>query len=156
MVIDSGASAHMSPHHKLFTCFTPFPDPRQVTLGNGKATHATGSGTIQLTDLLRLDHVLCVPDLACNLLSVSTAVKAGVECAFSSGLCTLSKAGYTLFKATLSDCALYTFQASVMPDEQKFPLATANVAKSASETPCCGTASSATWALTTLPNCPTW
>ena len=45
-VIDSGASAHMSPHHKLFTWFTPFPDPRQVTLGNGKATHATGSGTI--------------------------------------------------------------------------------------------------------------
>ena len=118
-VIDSGASAHMSPHHKLFTCFTPFPDPRQVTLGNGKATHAIGSGTIKLTNLVTLHNVLFVPDLACNLLSVSMAAKAGVSCTFTSGLCTLAKDGCTLLKAFQSHSTVYIFQASFMPDEPR-------------------------------------
>ena len=68
-IIDTGASNHMSGNIDLFFDLCDVNSP--VGLPNGKSTLATKEGKIKLANNLILEHVLYVPALACNLLSVS-------------------------------------------------------------------------------------
>ncbi|CAO2841663.1 unnamed protein product [Amaranthus hypochondriacus] len=69
-IIDSGCSNHMSGNKHLFTSFTDVP-PSSVGLPNGTQSIATKEGTVTLSDTLFLHDVLYVPELTCNLISVS-------------------------------------------------------------------------------------
>lgn len=69
-IIDTGASNHMSGNVKLFNELHDVP-PSPAGLPNGNHTTATKEGLITLTDDLILKDVLYVPNLTCNLLSVS-------------------------------------------------------------------------------------
>nr|GMC69240.1 Retrovirus-related Pol polyprotein from transposon TNT 1-94 [Ipomoea batatas] len=69
-LIDTGASRHvtgdstwMTNAKDIFHC--------HVGLPNGKTVVATQEGSVRLTDKITLNHVLYVPSLSCNLISVS-------------------------------------------------------------------------------------
>ena len=84
-IVDSGATCHISNNRKLFTEYQTLQKPLEVSLGNGYALEAVGSGvvslTLQLPDFQRkkckLHDVLYVLKLTYNLLSVSKMTDAG-------------------------------------------------------------------------------
>ncbi|KAJ0009953.1 hypothetical protein Pint_34664 [Pistacia integerrima] len=69
-IIDSGVSHHMI---GTFSCLSEVRDivPCSVGLPNGEETMALKEGTVFLREALILRHVLFVPNLKCNLISVS-------------------------------------------------------------------------------------
>ena len=72
-IIDTGASHHMTGTYECLTdlrSITPCP----VGLPNGEETMALKEGTVNLGEKLKLRHVLFVPKLKCNLISVSQLV----------------------------------------------------------------------------------
>ena len=69
-ITDSGAGPnHMTGNKQLLQQLTPLPTPIAVTVANGATLTATHYGSVT-TDTLSLDHVLYVPGLHFNLLSV--------------------------------------------------------------------------------------
>ena len=72
----------------------------EVQLGDGKVLNATGSGTVTLFRALpggkhkkcKLQSVLLVPQLSCNLLSVSKATEAGYFVSFEDSACKITRA----------------------------------------------------------------
>nr|GMC80250.1 Retrovirus-related Pol polyprotein from transposon TNT 1-94 [Ipomoea batatas] len=69
-IIDTGASRHvtgdstrMTNVKDIFHCL--------IGLPNGKTVVATQEGSVRLTDKITLNHVLYIPSLSCNLISVS-------------------------------------------------------------------------------------
>ena len=94
-VIDSGATSHMCNNKNLFVELNPIPNAQEVTLGDGHKVEATAVGTVQLETLLpdgqmencQVIHVLYVPQLSCNLLSVSKAIQTNNEVAFTKHGC---------------------------------------------------------------------
>lgn len=69
-IIDSGASNHMTGTLQHL-CNLRDVQGGPVRLPNGQTTMSTKEGTIKLTDNLKITNVLYVPDLDCNLISVS-------------------------------------------------------------------------------------
>lgn len=69
-VVDSGATHHMTFNKLLLQSFTPFSVIKKVKVANGHFADILGYGDIKLTDTLNLKHVLYVPYLDCNLISV--------------------------------------------------------------------------------------
>nr|GMC52962.1 Retrovirus-related Pol polyprotein from transposon TNT 1-94 [Ipomoea batatas] len=69
-IIDTGASRHVTSD---FTRMTNTKDIFHcpVGLSNGKIVGATQQGSVRLTNKITLNHVLYVPSLSCNLISVS-------------------------------------------------------------------------------------
>lgn len=75
--------------------FVALREPLQVILGDGHTLEATGRGAVALemklpdgtTKVCRLNDVLHVPKLSCNLLSVPKAAKAGKIAKFSESEC---------------------------------------------------------------------
>jgi len=87
-VIDSGASAHMTPRRDLFITYTVLPTPQRILFGGGASAPAIARGSIRIagpSGTVTLEDVLHVPELACNLLSLPTATRRGVQVAFSAG-----------------------------------------------------------------------
>ena len=90
-IVDSGAKCHISNNRKLFTEYQTLQKPLEVSLCDGYALEAVGSGvvslTLQLPDFQRkkckLHDVLYVPKLTYNLLSVSKITDAGKHITFS-------------------------------------------------------------------------
>ena len=72
-IIDSGASHHMTGQLELLRNLQEIMEC-SVGLPDGKHTVATKEVTIVLNDALTLNKVLYVPNLKCNLLSVSQLV----------------------------------------------------------------------------------
>ncbi|KAG2725978.1 hypothetical protein I3760_01G090300 [Carya illinoinensis] len=70
-IIDSGATDHMTGCSKLFSSYSPCAGNKRVKIADGSLSVISGTGTIQLTSLLTLHDVLHVPNLSCNLLSIS-------------------------------------------------------------------------------------
>ena len=74
-------------------------------MGNGSTTLATGKGTVILGDkshILKLTNVLYVPDIRCNLLSVSRLDSSCYNVMFSQGKSSiLDQKGQTLAEACL-------------------------------------------------------
>lgn len=82
VVLDSGASSHMTPYKEYFSHFKTFSTPEKVHLGDGRTV---GVGNIRLKMVFKVScskpatmyDVLYVPKLACNLFSVRAATKRG-------------------------------------------------------------------------------
>ena len=74
-IIDSGALDHMTGYAGSFSAHNPDSRHIKVKIVDGSlATHAR-TGTIVLNPHITLYHVLHVPKLACNLLSISKLTK---------------------------------------------------------------------------------
>ncbi|KAK3012131.1 hypothetical protein RJ639_011755 [Escallonia herrerae] len=88
-LIDSGASHHMMGNLNFFSSIWDIP-PSPVGLPDGLQTNAIKAGNVSLADDITLRHVLYVPNLAVNLISVSClATDGNYFMAFSKDICVL-------------------------------------------------------------------
>lgn len=74
-VIDSGASDHMTSSSHFFNTYTPCSGNEKIRIVNGSFSPIVDKGLIKLTANIHLTSILHVPNLACNLLSVSKLCK---------------------------------------------------------------------------------
>ncbi|KAK3003051.1 hypothetical protein RJ639_019816 [Escallonia herrerae] len=88
-LIDSGASHHMTGNLNFFSSIWDIP-PSLVGIPDGLQTNAIKAGSVSLADDITLHHVLYVPNLAVNLISVS-CLASDTNCfvAFSHDICVL-------------------------------------------------------------------
>lgn len=70
-IIDSGASDHMTNCSKLFSIYSPCAGHKKVKIVYGTFSTIAGVGSIPISKTLTLHNVLHVPNLSCNLLSIS-------------------------------------------------------------------------------------
>ena len=73
-MLDSGASAHMVGDVNLVSNLQRI-SPIAIGLPNGDYTVACDIGSVALGDGIKLDNVLYVPNLNCNLVSISKLCK---------------------------------------------------------------------------------
>ena len=74
-IVDSWVSDHMTRSSQFFSSYTPCPSNYKVRIADGSLSTVAGKGTVKLLDCLYLFSVLHVPNLKCNLLSVSKLTK---------------------------------------------------------------------------------
>ena len=94
-IVDSGATSHMCTSRELFTEYISFQNPGEVTVGDGRVLNVVCHGTVGLLMRLSggkvkkcvLQDVLHVPDLSCNLVSVSKASEMGKVTEFDDSGC---------------------------------------------------------------------
>lgn len=70
-IIDSGATDHMTDCSKFFSTYSPCAGNKKIKVADGSFSAIAGIGSIPLSSSLTLHNVLHVPNLSCNLLSVS-------------------------------------------------------------------------------------
>ena len=70
-IIDSGATNHMKSCSKLFSSYNPCAGNKKVKIADGSLSAIVKTESIQLSPSLILHNVLHVPNLSCNLLSIS-------------------------------------------------------------------------------------
>jgi len=70
VLIDSGATNHMTPHSSSFSSYTALSRNPYITVANGSTTPVNGHGNIHLQPSFPLRNVLHVPKLSNNLLSI--------------------------------------------------------------------------------------
>ncbi|KAK3036129.1 hypothetical protein RJ639_031710 [Escallonia herrerae] len=88
-LIDSGASHHMTGNLNFFSSIWDIP-PSPIGLLDGLQTNAIKAGSVSLANGITLRHVLYVPNLAVNPISVSClAIDANCFVAFSHDICVL-------------------------------------------------------------------
>ncbi|KAH9705236.1 retrovirus-related pol polyprotein from transposon RE1 [Citrus sinensis] len=73
-ILDTGASHHMTGNRKIVRDSVSV-IPCSILLPDGNVTIANTEGTIVLASHLRLNNVLFVPSLTCNLISVSQLIR---------------------------------------------------------------------------------
>nr|GMD63195.1 Retrovirus-related Pol polyprotein from transposon RE2 [Ipomoea batatas] len=109
-IIDTGASRHvtgdstrMTNAKDIFHC--------PVGLPNGKTVVATQEGSVRLTDKITFNHVLYVPSLSCNLISVSQLnddMQSSVH--FNSYMCAIQDQSREMIGAGVRRDGLYYFK----------------------------------------------
>src|SRR5665213_2339629 len=72
-IIDSGATQHM--FHQLDDLSDVTQNKSMITCANSQTLRSTHVRSVNLTDELNLENVLCVPDLQHNLISVWALTK---------------------------------------------------------------------------------
>lgn len=75
-VVDSGATDHMSTESNLFSTYNPNPSKPCILTTDGSPIMVSGEGRVPITSSMSLSTVLHVPNLSCNLLSISQITKA--------------------------------------------------------------------------------
>ncbi|RVX06279.1 Retrovirus-related Pol polyprotein from transposon RE2 [Vitis vinifera] len=70
-IVDTGASDHMTGDATILQNYKPSNGHSSVHIADGSKSKIAGTGSIKLTKDLYLDSVLHVPNLDCNLLSIS-------------------------------------------------------------------------------------
>ncbi|EXB70633.1 hypothetical protein L484_023818 [Morus notabilis] len=87
-IVDSGASDHMTGDITMFHHYRPCQDNLTIKIADGSLAKVAGTGSIILSETLELKTILHVPNLYCNLLSVSK-LSQEINCVakFSSDLC---------------------------------------------------------------------
>ncbi|RVW57098.1 Retrovirus-related Pol polyprotein from transposon TNT 1-94 [Vitis vinifera] len=70
-IVDTGASDHMTGDAAILQNYKPSNSHSSVHIADGSKSKIAGTGSIKLTKDLYLDSVLHVPNLDCNLLSIS-------------------------------------------------------------------------------------
>ena len=87
-ILDSGATDHMTPNSHVFTTYQPLKTTKQICIANGKTVPIIGHGSVYLSPNITLNHVLHVPQLSDNLLSISQLTR-NLHChaVFSSNVC---------------------------------------------------------------------
>ena len=87
-IIDSGVFDHMIGNIKLLTSFKPCDENWTVKIADGSLLRVVGTGFIALSKDLTLKFVLLVPNLDCNLLSISKlTIDHNCVAKFSNNLC---------------------------------------------------------------------
>lgn len=87
-IVDSGASDHMTGQSQQFTSYHPCPGNLKIRIADGTLSTVAGKGSVILSPHITLKNVLHVPNLACNLLSISKlAVDQNCEAKFSTFQC---------------------------------------------------------------------
>ena len=114
-ILDSGATCHMCNSESQFVSLQVLSKPLTVTLGDGHTLQAAGRGNVVLR--MRLPHgktrectlhdVLFVPDLAYNLLSVTSAAKKNKVTTFSETKCEIRDAKSRLVASGHRERSLY-------------------------------------------------
>ncbi|RVW57690.1 Retrovirus-related Pol polyprotein from transposon TNT 1-94 [Vitis vinifera] len=74
-IVDSGASDHMTGDATIFDTYSSCPNNLTVRIADGSLSKVTGTGSVVLSRDLTLNSVLLVPNLDCNLLSISKLTK---------------------------------------------------------------------------------
>lgn len=94
---DSGATSHMSNNKLWFIQLKEFNPPKECSVGNGDRIKIFGEGTVPLIchtnngDVsVELNHVLFVPDLTTNLISLGRAADHGVTTTMDRDSCIMS------------------------------------------------------------------
>ena len=119
--VDSGATAHMSNNKSMFSDLEKSVSKKSVSVGNGKEASVSGIGLIRekvaFDDAcvpVQMKEALHIPDLMCNLISVSRLRKAGFTILFDTDnfgeeTCTVTRQGSSeiLFKAYECTDGLY-------------------------------------------------
>ena len=112
--IDSGATKHMTSNKSLFVNYVQYPQPTEIFLGDDRAIKALGEGKVRLefhdgsnVRAMGLYNVLYVPDIAKNLVSVSTMTQKGAEVLFENDKCYVTKDGKTINIGRLLNNNLY-------------------------------------------------
>ena len=114
-ILDSGATCHMCNDEAMFSHLRALRSPLNVTLGDGRNLQAVGRGNVVLTMKLpqgktescTLHDVLLVPDLAYNLLSVTSASKKGKVTTFSEMRCEIRDSKSKLIASGHREGSLY-------------------------------------------------
>ena len=92
-IVDSGATCHMSGNRSQFKNLRPLEKQINVQLGDLTDLKAEGRGDVPITlggKAATIKDVLYVPKLRKNLMSITQAMKQGIECHFREGkLCIL-------------------------------------------------------------------
>ena len=70
-IVDSGASDHMTGESTLFSSYSPCAGNQKIKIADGSFSAIAGKGSVVLSPMLTLKNVLHVPNLSCNLISVS-------------------------------------------------------------------------------------
>ncbi|RVW56514.1 Retrovirus-related Pol polyprotein from transposon TNT 1-94 [Vitis vinifera] len=70
-IVDTGASDHMTGDAAILQNYKPSNGHSSIHIADGSTSKIAGTGSIKLTKDLYLDSVLHVPNLDCNLLSIS-------------------------------------------------------------------------------------
>lgn len=70
-IVDSRVSDHMTRNSALLTNFQPCDKDWKVRIGDGSLSKVAGIGSVVLSTSFTLHAVLFVPNLDCNLLSIS-------------------------------------------------------------------------------------
>uniref|UniRef100_H3H572 Polyprotein n=2 Tax=Phytophthora ramorum TaxID=164328 RepID=H3H572_PHYRM len=113
-LIDSGATAHMTPHRNDLFEYKDLDSDVEVTIADGKKIRVVGTGSVRLTGIdgtrIKMIDVLFIPGLDRQLLSVSRLAERGMIVEFQKKSCTIwnkSKAialGKKVGKAYMLDC----------------------------------------------------
>ncbi|RVW29262.1 Retrovirus-related Pol polyprotein from transposon TNT 1-94, partial [Vitis vinifera] len=74
-IVDSGASDHMKGDATIFDTYSSCPNNLTVRIADGSLSKVAGTGSVVLSRDLTLNSVLLVPNLDCNLLSISKLTK---------------------------------------------------------------------------------
>ena len=114
-ILDSGATCHMCNNEEMFSNLCTLRSPLNVTLGDGRNLQATGRGNVILMMNLpqgkkencTLHDVLLVPDLAYNLLSVTSASKKGKVTTFFETKCEIRDSKSKLIASGRREGSLY-------------------------------------------------
>ena len=108
-IIDSGASQHMCNNRSLFSRFENF--ATTITIANNTTMNAVGRGDVKIVTknekYFTLTNVLFVPQLASNLISVTSATKNHhIRFNFTNGQCQIMYGDQTLATARLQESLL--------------------------------------------------
>jgi hypothetical protein len=113
-LIDSGATAHMTPHRNDLFEYKDLDSKIEMTIADGKMIRVVGTGSVRLTGIdgtcIKMVDVLYIPGLDRQLLSVSRLADRGMSVEFQQKSCTIwnkSKAialGKKVGKAYVLDC----------------------------------------------------
>ncbi|RVX01052.1 Retrovirus-related Pol polyprotein from transposon TNT 1-94 [Vitis vinifera] len=74
-IVDSGASDHMTGDATIFDTYSSCPNNLTIRIADGSLSKVAGTGSVVLSRDLTLNSVLLVPNLDCNLLSISKLTK---------------------------------------------------------------------------------
>ncbi|RVW43757.1 Retrovirus-related Pol polyprotein from transposon TNT 1-94 [Vitis vinifera] len=74
-IVDSGAFDHMTGDATIFDTYSSCPNNLTVRIVDGSLSKVAGTGSVVLSRDLTLNSVLLVPNLDCNLLSISKLTK---------------------------------------------------------------------------------
>ena len=111
-IFDSGATDHMTGCSKLFSSYTPCARNKKIKIADGSFSAIAETGTIHISSLLILKNILHVPNLSCNLLSISKLTHENHCVAkFNSSCCEFQEAGSGRTIGTARECGgLYFFE----------------------------------------------
>ncbi|KAI5401521.1 hypothetical protein KIW84_066119 [Lathyrus oleraceus] len=70
-IVNSRASDHMTGESTLFSSYSPCAGNQKIKIADGSFSAIAGKGSVVLSQMLTLKNVLHVPNLSCNLISVS-------------------------------------------------------------------------------------